>query len=298
MTKSSKSGPARTIVHLLQAAAIQGSLWTVRQLPLSWASAFGGFLFRTVGPLLKADKIARRNLQRAFPDWDQATIDATVRQVWDNLGRGAGEFAHLGKIDVLDPNGPVEVVGLEHLIDARDKGAAIFLSAHMANWEMVSLVAYAHDCPLNNIYRFATNPYMDTYFRRVRGRFVNKLLPKGPGGFREAYAGMKRGERLGLLLDQKLNEGHPIPFFGRDAMTAIGPIELGLRLNAPILPVRIERIGKCRFRVTIQPPMESPNSGDLKADTVAVATDFTQRLEGWIRERPGEWFWVHKRWPN
>lgn len=298
MTKSSKSGPKRTLVHLLQAAAIQGSLWAVRQLPLSWASAIGGFLFRTIGPFLKADKVARRNLKNAFPDWDQKKIDATVRQVWDNLGRGAGEFAHLGKIDILAPNGPVDVIGLEHLVEARDQGAAIFLSAHMANWEMVSLVAYANDCPLNNIYRFATNPYMDSYFRRIRGGFVNKLLPKGPAGFREAYAGMKRGERLGLLLDQKLNEGHPIPFFGRDAMTAIGPIELGLRLNAPILPVRIERIEKCRFRVTVHPPLESPNSGDLKADTVAVATDFTQRLEGWIRERPGEWFWVHKRWPN
>ncbi|HAJ20923.1 MAG TPA: lauroyl acyltransferase, partial [Rhodospirillaceae bacterium] len=61
-------------------------------LPRTVASAIGGGLFRLIGPFLKSDKIARRNLTEAFPDWDKAKIDATVRDVWDNLGRGAGEF--------------------------------------------------------------------------------------------------------------------------------------------------------------------------------------------------------------
>ena len=290
-------GLRRWIKYRIQAIAIRCALGTLGFFPLTFASWFGSWMFRLVGPFLKADKVARHNLARAFPDWDQARIDRTVREVWDNLGRGAGEFSHVDRIDLLDPNGPVEVAGLEHVDRARRQGAFVFVSAHMANWEMASLISAQRGYPLNTIYRTADNPWMNRYFRKIRGKFTNKLIPKN-GGTRATLASLRRGEPMGLLLDQKLNEGVPIPFFGRDAMTANAPIEMALRLKAPILPVRLERIAPVRFRMTVHPPMAVPDSGDLRADAIAVLTEFHRLLESWVRERPGQWFWVHKRWPD
>lgn len=289
--------PRRRAKYFVQAVAIKTTGAILRLLPLSAASWFGSALFRVIGPFLKADKTARRNLARAFPDWDRAKIDATMREVWDNLGRGAGEFSHVNKINTLSPDGPVEVVGLEHFDRAKAQGGFVVVSAHMANWEIGSLLPAHRGTPLNNIYRTAANPWMDDHFREVRGKFTNRLIPK-QGGMREALTALRRGEPMGLLLDQKLNEGVPIPFFGRDAMTANAPIEMALRLKAPILPVRLERIAPVRFRVTVYPPMSVPNSGDLHQDAIEVLTEFNALLESWIRERPGQWFWVHKRWPD
>lgn len=291
-------GLKRAIIYLIEARLIQGTIAILRFFPLWVASGFGSLLFRTFGPLLRADKVARKNLARAFPDWTQQQIDSVVREVWDNLGRGAGEFAHIDRVDPTDPNGPVEVVGLENLIAARDQGSFIIVSAHMANWEVAGLVAAYQGCPLSTIYRTADNPWMDKYLRHLRSGIAGELIPKGRAGTRVAISALKRGLPLGVLIDQKLNEGVPVPFFGRPAMTASAPVEMALRYDVPILPVRLERIEKTRFRVTILPPMERPNTGDQEQDALTVLTEFNRLLEGWIRERPGQWFWVHKRWPE
>jgi len=41
-----------------------------------------------------------------------------------------------------------------------------------------------------------------------------------------------------------------------------------------------------------------PNSGNKATDTLALMTEINLLLESWIRERPEQWFWVHRRWPN
>jgi KDO2-lipid IV(A) lauroyltransferase len=293
-----RRGTLRAITYYIEFLLARAVLALLAAMPRATASHFGGALFRLIGPFLKADKIARRNLAQAFPDWDKAQIDAVVRDVWDNLGRGAGEFPHANRISATDPDGPIEVIGLDHLWTAKKNGAFMMVSAHMANWEMATVVAAQHGCLFNAIYRPADNPWMDRYFRAIRSGFTGKLLPKGRAGMRDAVMTLKDGQGLALLLDQKLNEGMAVPFFGRDAMTANAPVEMALRQSAPILPVRIERIEKTKFRVTVHPPLVNPNSGDRQADVRAVLVQYNTLLEGWIRERPGQWFWVHKRWPS
>lgn len=293
-----RRGVLRLVLYTLQAAFFIGNIVVLRRLPFDTASAYGGWLFRQIGPLLRSDRIARRNLKSVFPNWDQAKIDQTVKGVWDNLGRGAAEFAHLDKLDPLDPNGRVDVVGLEHLKQAKAQGSFVIVSAHMANWEIASVAAAHAGTPLNNIYRVSDNPWVDAYLRKYRSKFSNRMIPKGTAGSREAFAGLKRGEPLALLFDQKLNEGKPVPFFGRDAMTATAPIEMAIKLGIPILPTRLERIDKTKFKVTVLPPMALPATGNREADAIAILTDLHKMLETWILERPEQWFWVHKRWPN
>lgn len=288
----------RRISYWIQNILFRGLLAGLRLLPIETASAIGGWFFRVVGPRLPADKVARKNLARAMPDLSRGEIDRIVREVWDNLGRGAAEYAHLDRIDTIDGD-RVELIGEEHLIAARDsKAPFIIFSAHMANWEMASLVAAQRGCKLANIYRPASNPGMDRLIQKVRAGFTAELLPKGRAGARGALKVMNEGRPLGLLIDQKFNEGAPIPFFGRPAMTATAPAELALRYRCRVLPVRLERLPRARFRVTINPPMELPDSGDRKADIETLLTAMNAKVEEWVRARPGQWFWVHRRWPK
>jgi KDO2-lipid IV(A) lauroyltransferase len=108
----------------------------------------------------------------------------------------------------------------------------------------------------------------------------------------------RSGGVLALLVDQKLNEGMAVPFFGRDAMTAPAVAHFALKFGMPIYPSRVERLKGARFRVTVYPPMQMTPTGDLEQDTRRVLTDMNRQLEGWIRERPEQWLWIHKRWPE
>ena len=101
-----------------------------------------------------------------------------------------------------------------------------------------------------------------------------------------------------MLVDQKLNDGIAVPFFGRPAMTAPALGLLALRVDCTVLPTRVERLNHARFRLTLYPPLELPRSGDRDANVAALMTAVNTTLEGWIRERPEQWFWVHSRWPD
>ena len=103
----------RIFLYPLQGLFIGLLFLICRYIPITWASALGSWVFRVVGPHLRADKVARRNLKNCYPDMTQADIDRTVRAVWDNLGRGAGEWGQVDLIPTMGPNSRVEIVGEE-----------------------------------------------------------------------------------------------------------------------------------------------------------------------------------------
>lgn len=285
--------------HRLEAALLAGWVGLTRRLSFRRASALGGWLGRALGRFLPVHRTARANLERAFPDKPRAEIDAILREMWDNLGRVAGEWAGLAALDTVDPHGAVEVVGEAHLTKAHAAGKGfIVFAAHQANWELATLVAAQRGVKLATVYRTIGNPLIDDTVRAERARFHANLIPKGRDGAFAMLKVLRQGAPIGLLIDQKLNEGEPVPFFGRPAMTLTAPAELALRFGCPLIPVRLERLGGARFRVTIHPPMAVPDTGDRRADARAVLHDMNALLEDWVRARPGQWFWVHNRWPK
>jgi KDO2-lipid IV(A) lauroyltransferase len=269
-----------------------------RLLPLDWASAAGGAFARWLGPRLGISKRARINLHLAMPDLSDPEIETIVRGMWDNLGRVAAEYPHLCKIKVFEPGGRVETHGLEHLDRAlAAQRRVIMFSGHLANWEIAALAAGQYGLDVAQIYRAANNPLVDRMVARLRGD-SGELIPKGAVASRRAVAALRRGGHLSLLADQKLNDGIPVKFFGRDAMTAPALALFALHYDCDVLPVRIERLGGVTFRLTVYPPLPLPNSGDRAADTAALMAAVNRTLEAWIRQCPEQWFWVHRRWPD
>ncbi len=267
-------------------------------LPLDRASALGGWIGRNVGPRLAITARARANLRHAFPDLDAAGIERVTRGMWDNLGRVVAEYSHLGDFHIYEDD-RVEVIGVDHAERLRDDGiGGIFFAAHLANWELPSLAASQRGLPLVQIYRAANNPHVDRLIVRAREAVGGAHHPKSPAGARELLKALRRGEHLALLVDQKFNEGIAVPFFGRDAMTAPAPAELALRFQVPLVPVRAERLDGARFRVTVYPPMTLRDTGDRAADVLDAMTRINALFEDWIRERPEQWLWLHRRWPK
>jgi Kdo2-lipid IVA lauroyltransferase/acyltransferase len=267
-------------------------------LPLDCASALGGALARGIGPFLGVSKHARRNISRALPGLSETHLAGVVSGMWDNLGRLAAEYPHLRKIRVFEPGGRVETYGLEHVDRAVAAGRRIiFFSGHLANWEIALLAAVQYGIPVAQIYRAGNNPLLDRMIARFRGDGA-ELIPKGTVAARRAITALRRGTHLTLLADQKMNDGIPVPFFGRLAMTAPALAVLALRFDCDVLPVRVERVDGARFRLTVFPPLALLQSGEPHADAAALMARVNAILESWIRDRPEQWLWVHRRWPD
>ena len=268
-------------------------------LPRARASALGGWLARQVGPRLGITRRARRNLARALPALDRAAQDRVIAEMWDNLGRVVGEFPHLKTMDAYTPGAAIEAVGLEHVDAAIARGKPlIFYSGHFGNWEVAALSAALYGLKLAAVYRAANNPLVDQMMIDLRRDLGADPIAKGATGARKIVGAIRAGQSLCMLVDQKMNDGIAVPFFGRDAMTAPAIAELALRYDCSVLPARVERLPGSRFRVTVFPPHPLPASGDRPADVLALMTTINRMLEDWIRARPGHWFWLHRRWPD
>lgn len=288
----------RRLRYLMEGAGATTLYTVLAAMPLPWASALGGFAARTIGPRAGASKRARINLRRAMPELAESEIEKIVRGMWENLGRVCAEYPHLGKLQIYDANSRVEVIGYTPREYPPKPGQTyLFWSGHYGNWEILTLAATQAGLKVAAIYRAPNNPIVDRLILHARRVFGIELIPKGATG-RRAIAALHKGAHLCLLIDQKMNTGIPVPFFGRDAMTEKVLARLALRYDCVVIPARVERISGTKFRVTCDPPMEVRRTGDDDADALNLMTRINARLEEWIRHRPDHWFWLHRRWPD
>ena len=166
----------------------------------------------------------------------------------------------------------------------------LWQARHDAAWAVRSLrstgfgIATDVCVPISRLAECVTATQRDIAESRLLGPIVGHV---GDGNF-----------HLTLLVDQKLNDGIPVPFFGRTAMTAPALALLALHFDCAVLPARVERAVGAHFRLTIEPPLPLPRSGQRAADVAALMAAVNRTLETWIRERPEQWFWVHSRWPD
>jgi len=287
----------RKLGHVIQAAIAYCFFLFARLLPLAWASGLGGWIGRRVGPRLSVHELARKNLNRAFPEKSADEIETILGGMWDNLGRTAFEYPHLDRLKIYQ-GGPVEVIGAEAVDTLKGDGKpGIFFTGHLANWEIPALTITRRGLPVHLVYRAPNNPLVESLFLQ-RGFGGGTLIPKGPQGAKMIVKQLRQGGHLGMLVDQKMNDGIPVPFFGRDAMTAPALAQFAIKYDCPVVPVQAIRTGGAAFRIIYHQPLEIAPTGDAKADTREIMGRVNAMLEGWVREHPEQWLWVHNRWPG
>jgi len=286
----------------VQVAALRVGIRVARALGPAAASNLGGRVARTIGPWLPVSRVADANLRRAFPELDAHARRRLLLGVWENLGRTAAEMPHVGALRRTADGPGWECEDDTELRALRDHGGpAILFSGHLANWEIGLAVAASLGLAVSWFYRAASNPAADAAIQGMRREAMGAEVPmfaKGSTGAREALAHLRRGGVLGMLVDQKLNEGLAVPFFGRLAMTTPALAQFALRFRCPVIPVHPVRLGPARFRVICEPPMALPDSNDRTADVYALSLAMNATLERWIREQPECWLWLHRRWPK
>lgn len=290
--------------HRVEAAAAHAVFALLTRLPLDMASAFGGWLGRRIGPLTGAHRTAVRNISRALPEIENQARERILSEMWDNFGRTMMEYAVLPRMADMseaDLAQRIVVEGDEALAALRVLAAegkpAILYGAHFGNWEVMPLVLGRMIKPQTIVYRPANNPLVDKIIADVRDSYTAGMAAKGATGARQMLRALGRGEHLIMLVDQKLNSGQEIPFFGRGAFTGPAVASMAMRYNCPVFPVRALRLDTCRFKVIVEGPWTFPSSGS-ESDVRDALTRINAQLESWIRSHPNQWMWMHKRWPD
>jgi KDO2-lipid IV(A) lauroyltransferase len=263
-------------------------------LPLPLASRMGATLGRWLGRLLPVRRVAERNLALAMPELSDARRAAILRGMWEQLGRTLAEFPHLGRLSFqahlkLTPSPVMDAL-------RGTSSPVVFLAGHLSNWEVAPLAASRYGLPLVLTYRQTNNPYVNWLVEGVRRRYIPAAHRKGRGGMRHLIRALQRGKAVGMMVDQKENGGLAVPFFHAPAMTTPLPVQLARKLNAPVILARTLRDEDGCYSMEIL-PMPLP-SGMTEADDAEVLARINRQLEVWIRERPEDWFWLHRRWPK
>lgn len=269
------------------------------------ASDIAGKFCRLLGPFLPPSKIADRNLQMAMPELTSKQRQDIIRGVWENLGRTAGEFPHLSTLRENTPEGQpgYEVQGAEHLKALpQHQGPVLFVSGHIGNWEMLPPAVARYGTPFASFYRAAGNRKVDAMIRSLRDAAMGPdpvpLFAKGAEGARAALRYVAKGGRLGMLVDQKMNDGIEARLFGLPAMTAPALASMALKYRCPVIPGYVVRLGPARLRIVVEPPMVLPQTGDKQQDLATLVQMINDRLESWVRQKPESWLWLHRRWPK
>ncbi|HEY2248602.1 MAG TPA: lipid A biosynthesis lauroyl acyltransferase [Bradyrhizobium sp.] len=280
-----------------------GMLRTTRYFDHKKTSNLFGRIARTIGPLLREHKIGRANLTAAFPEKSPEEIETILRGVWENLGRGAAEFAHIDHIwdhvEARPELGHIEVPGrtnqLFHQLRLDGKPALIF-TAHLGNWEMPALAAVTHGIDAALLYRRPNIASADRIIGEMRQVKMGTLIPAGRDAPLRLAEALQKGQHVGMLVDQYLTGGVEVTFFGRK--TRANPLLARLlrQVECPVHGVRVVRLPNHRFRAELTEEIAPVRDAEGRIDVQGTTQAITSEIEGWIRDYPEQWLWLHRRW--
>ena len=302
-TKIRARNAAKSIGGGLIGAATVGMLRTTRYFDPVKTSDFFARVTKTIGPRLREHRIGRANLTAAFPEKSPEEIEQILMGVWDNLGRVGAEFAHIDHVwdyDRAHPENsrielPPRTVEIYDRIRDDGKPALIFAS-HLANWELPALAAPAHGLDAAILYRRPNIASADRIIQEMRQVNMGTLIAAGRDAPLRLAQALQDGKHVAMLVDQYLTGGVEVTFFGRKTRANPMLARLLRQVDCPIHGVRVIRLPGFRFRAELTEEIPPVRDADGKIDIQGTTQAITNVVEGWVREYPEQWLWLHRRW--
>jgi KDO2-lipid IV(A) lauroyltransferase len=290
-----------TLNYTLQTIGLKAAAALARALPEKSAYELGRSL-GVIGYHLAGFRrqVAADNLQRALGDeLAPSEVDRITREVFQNIGRTAIEVFRfpslrreelLAKVDCDNPG-----MFDEALVEGK---GAILLSAHFGNWEMFAAWIAARGYPIDVVVKPQRNQSADEFYNDLRRATGVGIIPTQKAS-RQIIVSLKNNRLVAILADQYAgNDGVPVKFFGRTTATHRGPAAIALKLGCPIYHGVFVRQPDDRHRAICEGPLQYSPSGDTDQDIMALTQLYTTKLEEYIRRRPEQWLWTHRRWKN
>lgn len=268
-------------------------------LPRRAALALGRSLGRFWGDLDRRHfAIAADNLSRAFPYWTEERVRRTARGVYAHLGELLLDLLWTSRRSREEILSFVEIEGGEHVREAIAAGRGVlYVTGHFGNWELNALAHGWLFGPVSVVARALDNPALDRRLCASRSRSGNQVVYKERALARVMKA-LREGQGVAFLVDQNVQEhdGIFVEFFGRPAASTTVAAALALKTGCAVVPGFALPLPGGRSRLVYDAPLRWAATGDRDADIARLTQQIARQLEGWIRERPELWLWLHRRW--
>ncbi len=289
----------RSSRHELGYWALRGVLASGRILPLPVLRAAGALLGRLAARLARRDRRrAVANLQRAFPEREEAWRRRLLGECGQHLGVTFGEVAWLwsARPDAILKRTRLD--GLEALTSNLGTNRGVILvTAHCGNWEWMNLALGASGVPMSIAAREVYDPRLDEVAQRLRGRFGGDTILRGDGAGHRLVQALHAGRVVGLLIDQDIDApGAFVEYFGQPAWTPTGAATLALRTGTTVVAGFASREPDGQMKIALREVVTPPRTRDTDATAPALTATLTALIEAQVREHPEQWVWMHRRW--
>ncbi|UCE87465.1 MAG: lysophospholipid acyltransferase family protein [Deltaproteobacteria bacterium] len=234
-----------------------------------------------------ATAVVRANLRLAFGRADPLL----VRSIYRHFAQAAVDILWFDRLfDARNPERHLELAGpgWEHFARTRPHGAVV-VTGHFGNWEIYGASFRHVGIPMAAVARRPNAAWFANRLDRFRARLGMETIEKD-NALPLAMKALRAGKCVAFLNDQAAGRfGVPAPFFGRPVSTFTAPAALALKLGVPLYAGYSSRTGDgIRYRCWAEPV-------SVEGDAVAVTARLNAVLEGYVRARPEQWWWFHRR---
>jgi KDO2-lipid IV(A) lauroyltransferase len=259
-------------------------------MPVDRASAFGRRIMQAVGPRLAKHGKFKDVLGVAFPGRSDEDLEQITAGIWGNVGASMAEYGHLDTICRSQAGERLEIVTRSKILALESRRRpAVFVTAHLSNFEVCAAAIRQLVGPVTVVYKPLKNPWLEKKLAAYRSSMDCGLVSSDSGPAR-LLRELRAGRSIGIVMDQRHSGGTPIPFFGVMKPTTVVPARLALRCGVELIPVRAQRLGGSRFRVTFYEPIPHGDPDESDAERGKRMTARINALfEHWIRDCPGDW---------
>jgi KDO2-lipid IV(A) lauroyltransferase len=279
--------------------AIAGIHAVGRRLPLSVARLLGRALGRLAhATLRRARRDALQRVAIAFPEWSDRKRAGVIAAMFRHLGMSLFEIFWLPN---LNANGDLTMRERTTIVENFDavrahlengRGVVAF-TGHCGNWEWLAYTMATFGYPVAVLQRERREGELNRFITSIRAQAGIRTIDRGTtASGRELIQAVRRAGFLAFLIDQNIRtESVRVPFFGRPALTPIGPARLAIRAESIAVPVFIERRGAMQI-IRFLEPIDCRRDDD----PIALTALLTRAIEEQIRRVPEQWVWMHDRW--
>ncbi|MFO7919467.1 lauroyl acyltransferase [Rhodobacteraceae bacterium W635] len=283
---------SRSLGNWLVDRVARGLIATLLRLPHpARVATMGWVVRRIVGPLSGYSRRARANLAYVWPGMSMADRRRIARAVLDNVGRTLIENYATDDQLARATGWQVHGAGLTAAQDALSQNRPIlFVSGHFGNYQAARAAMNVRGFSLGGLYRPLDNAYFNEHYVLTVEAVGGPAFARGRRGLASFMRYVKGGGHGALLIDQYYGDGAVVDFLGKPAPTAISVGEIALKYNALVIPIYARRLENgLDFDVLLEEPV--PHT-----DPVTMTQALMDSLSAQVRARPGQWFWVHRRW--
>jgi Kdo2-lipid IVA lauroyltransferase/acyltransferase len=299
-----RKGRLKPLLDAVTGSLTVGLLGAIKHTDRRRIANFAGAFMRKTGPLLKEHRLGRDNLRAAFPEKSEAEIEKILGGVWDNLGRLAIEFAHLDEFSVEGFGAPTADM-ITYPPESKERydrimktgTATIGFAAHLANWELPGVGAKLIGAKSAILFRRPNIDAVSDVIIKLREPLMGELIATGLDAPVKLARLLQSGVHVGMLADQHYSKGVEVTFFGRSCLANPLVAMLARQTELPIYGMRVVRKPDGNsFWGEVSDPVEPVRDANGRIEIKGTMQAITSVIEGWIRQYPEQWLWLHRRW--